>query len=169
MHVLLHGNRHAARDGGVSPQLVGRINALLGMRRKNHVIEHVYFFATDVYPDGTRATDFVWERLTGCGFLPEQLTIEAIADTTHAEVQAFASSRERKGGRGKVAAVTSFYHTWRCAFLLRREGCDAKVIGARSFAFRDLILELPKLMLECTPAGQRLKEKIKARSPRLAA
>ena len=170
MQVLLHGNRHAARNGGVSPQLVGRINALLSAEKNIGVIKRVYFFANDVYPDGSKASEYVWEQLTKVSFLPEQLTIEPIANTTRGEVEAFVHQRVKKGCDGPVAAVTSFYHAPRCRFLLRKAGCGAvTMITARSFGLVDLACEIPKFALECTPAGQRFKERFQSRPPEIAA
>lgn len=163
MHALLHGNRHAAKDGGVSPQLIGRIKALLSVERRGFGVDHVCFFADDVYPNGIRAAEFVWEQLSKV-FLPEQLTIEPIASTTRAEAEAYARYRAKRNGHGPVVAVTSFYHAKRCSWLLRQVGCEVKTITSRSFAVRDLVLELPKFALECTSTGRRIKDHIRTRS-----
>lgn len=166
MHVLLHGNMHSARDGGVSPQLIGRVEALIEAH-KREPIYHVYFFADNRYPNGVRAVDFVLERLTSAGFRTDQLTIDPIAHDTGAEVDAFVIRRAARNHRGPVGAVTSSYHADRCKLLLERAGCRPYMIKTRRFGLHDLVLEPFKLAVDKSPRlGKWLRCKLKR--PRLA-
>ncbi len=156
MHVLLHGNQRPARGGGISPQLIGRLEALIKMAQAEP-IERVYFFADDRYPDGSTAAEYVEDRLTQLGFGPEALTIDPVARDTQKEVRAFIERRAGYGHRGPVRAVTSFYHARRCEFLLRQGGCYPQMVVARQFSLADLMLEPLKVVLERSGYGARIK------------
>lgn len=158
MHVLLHGNQIPAR-GGVSLQLLGRLNAVLRMDPDE--VERVYFLAQDAYPDGTRACEFVSEALVRSGFRSEQLLIDPVAADTRTEVFEFVRRRAQAGHRGSVRAVTSFYHAPRCRHLFAQAGVCAEVVKVTTCHPTDLICEPAKIVLDCTSLGQRMKRIIR--------
>lgn len=158
MHVLLHGNRHPSVGGGVSKQLIARLERLLAEAETGEV-DHIYFFAADDYPDGTKAADYVRTRLLAHGFSIDRFTIDPRAATTREEARMFVAHTP---DHEPLGTATSRYHGPRSAFLLMQEGrTPHRIVTVTTGHWRDILLEPIKFLLERSGLGRRVKADIR--------
>ncbi|WP_129661519.1 YdcF family protein [Rothia halotolerans] len=123
-------------QGRVTPLLAGRIGRALELYRRERALgrEPVLIPSGGRGPDEPRAEgEAMREYMVEQGIPPESILVEDRAATTSENLR---FSRELiDAPEAEVSVVTSDYHVYRAAMLMRREGLRGTVTGSRTAAY----------------------------------
>ncbi|RKE60381.1 YdcF family protein [Microbacterium sp. AG238] len=119
------------RDGSVPPLLAQRV--ALGVETLQRSPDAVLVLSGGQGPDEPRSEAAgMAEHAAGLGAPPERLVIEDSSRTTEENLTLTREILAERGITGPVLAVTSDYHAFRAATLLRTLGMPGNAIGART-------------------------------------